>query len=402
MPSLKKCHFCGELFEKSKPEHVFPFAIGGNYKIKGVCSPCNEKLGKLIDQPFSMHPMISTYRLEFDLKNGPRDQIRDPLYGMQIDDGENSYTLRYHKGGYVESTLIARLKEVVPGKQVQLTIDKKRIERDLPAIKKKLAKKYNIPEEAITIGEDRENIPRAEKQIQIIVDNDTILLGFLKIMFESAAELIPGYSESGMAKEYARMLLSAKLDVKLKKNINPNYEIVRTLLENFQYSLNKRITDHALLLTGYEGVGLVGLIKIFGEFHVLILSDDKRFESQEMILLFNDFITKKVRIYSPDKISKGNVTLVRDETIVHSLIEEEFLKSGKNAPLLSRDGKIMYNTIFDIAQDKYFKKLFDFLEDDIFTTTHFIDGNLFFHSILHKKLCPISSVVLTHQMKKIN
>jgi len=73
---LGQCLYCGAVLdEKTKHEHIIPSGLGGSLKTrKVICSPCNERLGKVIDEPMSLRfRPIMNY-----LEPALRDSVKAP------------------------------------------------------------------------------------------------------------------------------------------------------------------------------------------------------------------------------------------------------------------------------------------------------------------------------------
>jgi HNH endonuclease len=81
----KICAYCGRpvLTGDEKPEHAIPAALGSSLTVYTVCDPCNERVGKEVDQPFLEDEWVRVHRSEsgvIDPRRGRKDRpVRSPL-----------------------------------------------------------------------------------------------------------------------------------------------------------------------------------------------------------------------------------------------------------------------------------------------------------------------------------
>lgn len=395
----KKCHICTKKFNNSKVEHVFPAAIGGGYEINGICTSCNESLGILIDEPFNNHQLIITYRFIKQIGRGKRN-IKNPLKGVRMEDNGSMYTLQLNKDGYGEKKLIPEVpkaEELKIGKKFQIHIDIKD-EDKIPKIIDRIQKKTGV----ILGTSDRKVTTGKKSQIILYDANYKLILGFAKMLYEAASELVPGYVTTRMARQYAMMLKRGEIDKSLSDCLALDIERIKIVYQDVQTEFMKNSDSHIIMLTGFNGLGLIGIIKIFNEMHVMILSKDKRFATQKMITIFNNYKKEKVEIFQADKVPSGKLKLKPFNGMVYSLLDEEFVNGeNKDVKVYDINGTIRYNSIFDVVNEYQFLR---FIKGDFKTsisTNHLILNQLFVRSMYHRKLLPIGSIELIHTFKKI-
>lgn len=75
------CYYCGQLTDKcnSSDEHIIPSAIGGNRNVTltdQVCSTCNERAGREIDQPFCRDWFIEATRFSIGVSHRGKPPLR--------------------------------------------------------------------------------------------------------------------------------------------------------------------------------------------------------------------------------------------------------------------------------------------------------------------------------------
>lgn len=396
----KKCHICTKKFTNSKIEHVFPAAIGGGYEINGICTFCNENLGILIDEPFNNHQLIITYRFIKQIGRGKRN-IKNPLKGVRMEDNGSVYTLQLNKDGYGEKKLIPEIpkaEELKIGKKFQIHIDIKD-EDKIPKIIDRIQKKTGV----ILGTSDRKVTAGKRSQIILYDATNKLILGYAKMLYESASELVPGFVTTRMARQYAMMLKRGEIDISLSDCLVPDSKLTKIVYKDVQTEFMKNRDSHIIMLTGYNGLGLIGLIKIFNEMHIMILSKDKRFATQEMITIFNDYKKEKVEIFKVDGVpSNGKLKLKEFNGMVYSLLDEEFVnRDCKDIKIYDINGKIRYNSIFDIVNEYQFIRIIKGDFKTSISTNHLVINELFVRSMYHGKLLQIGSIELIHTFKKI-
>jgi HNH endonuclease len=91
----KICAYCGQpvLTGNEKPEHAIPAALGSSLTVYTVCDPCNEWVGKEVDQPFLEDEWVRVHRSDsgvVDPRRGRRGRpTRSPLLEGYTDDGDH-------------------------------------------------------------------------------------------------------------------------------------------------------------------------------------------------------------------------------------------------------------------------------------------------------------------------
>lgn len=397
-----------KLVTKPKSEHVFPAAIGGGYEIFGICDTCNSKLGDLVDEPFSNHKLIGRYRYVEDVGRGKRN-IKDPLKGEILIEGSSKYTLQLNKEGYGVKRLIAeypKAEDLKKGEKFHIHVDSKDegvISKIIDKLQKEVDERNKDKETKDKLFiTNREIIEGKESQITQKDDDNKLILGFAKMLFESAAELVTGYANSKEARQYAQMLRKGRVDNTLSDCLLPNSELIKFILQDSETIFKKNENHHIIMLMGFKGVGLVGVIKVFDIKHVMILSKNKSFVSQKLITIFNNYKKEKVEIFQADRISSGKITLTPFKGITNSFLNEEFVYGEcKEVKIFDINGKVRYNSIFDMVNEPQFLRIIKGDFKTSISTIHLVKNQLFVRSKCHGKLLPIGCVELIHTFKKI-
>lgn len=395
----RKCHICTKKFNNSKVEHVFPAAIGGGYEINGICTPCNETLGQLIDEPFSNHQLILTNRFIKQIGRGKRN-IKNPLKGVRIEENGSWYACQLNKDGYGEKKLIPEIpkaEELKLGEKFQIHIDIKD-EDKIPKIIDRIQKNTGF----IIDTSDRKVNTHEKSQIVLYDAKYKLEMGYAKMLYESASELVPGYVTTRMARQYAMMLRRGEIDKSLSDCLTLDIERIKIVYQDVQTEFMKNSDSHIIMLTGFNGLGLIGIIKIFNEMHVMILSKDKRFATQKMITIFNNYKKEKVEIFQADKVPFGKLKLKPFNGMIYSLLEEEFVnEENKDVKVYDINGTIRYNSIFDVVNEYQFIRIVKGDFKTSISTSHLVTNQLFVRSMYHGRLLPIGSIELIHTFKKI-
>lgn len=91
----KICAYCGQpvLTGDENPEHAIPAALGSSLTVYTVCDPCNERVGKEVDQPFLEDEWVRVHRSDsgvIDPRRGRKGRpVRSPLLEGYTDDGDH-------------------------------------------------------------------------------------------------------------------------------------------------------------------------------------------------------------------------------------------------------------------------------------------------------------------------
>lgn len=391
------CYICGKPKFKTNNEDVFPAAIGGGYIINKFCAICNSIFGKRVDAPFINLFSIGRSKLSENIKRGVRD-IKDPFKENIITINGKKFTTQMNSNGEGVPRLIPiipNLDTIEKGEKFEIEVDA----RDMHIPKKiveKLLKKHGL------IYEYKET-KRSHFQPTTFLfwdSNNTFLLGVSKMLFESAAEMVPEYADSNTAKKFANMLLSGEIDYSLGNHLNPSSTVVYSLMKDFRPIFLSMKKQHVILLIGVRGVGLVGLIKIFDEMCVIILSEELRYSYFQPIFIFNDFKKVKAEIYQCNGISGVNV-VINDKANYNNELFSEDLYKEKPIEIYDCLGIKQYNSPIEIANDFRFPQIFlgDFKSN--YKSVFLVKNRLTMKSKYQGKYIPIMSIVISHSMEQI-
>lgn len=278
---MKECIICREIKSEFNKEHIIPAAIGGKLTTKSVCKDCNSLLGEKIDNPFNNNKVILYYRNIFSLNRDGRN-IKNPFANDIIE--ENGFRYRQVlKNGAFEKRIIFNMPEATQiglNGEISITLSKDE-EEDLPRIIKRMAKKYKVDPKEIKIN-DRKVARNSDSQGRIDWEHNPIILEFLKMLYEYACELLPGYFENEDAVIYSRMLFNGEIDRSVLNMISP----AQSIFEEIYFPIQNIIDDEPQHLIGiYEHKvhGLIGFGKIFKDLPIFIclLSKSTNFNLNE-------------------------------------------------------------------------------------------------------------------------
>ena len=393
---MKKCIICHEEFTEAPPEHVIPKSIGGQYTIHSVCETCNASMNKNIDEVFKNHKIIAHYRFAFDIK-GRGKNVPDPLRNEKINiDGED-YKMKLTDDLKIETRLppkLPNIKDLKLNESFTATLDGKDMDL-LDEYLEKAAKHLNIPKENITI-KSKVVKHREESQAYIPDANNKLLLEFSKILYQTACDLLDDdFVDDTIARKYATMLKNGEIDKSLKHEINPENRISNEVFLHTVPNLYEMHHTHAIILTGYYGVGLVGLVKIFNSYHVQILSRSEKFSKVGMKIILNDFKKNTLGVYTPNKLPKCSVNIHNDGVTNYGAVGLELQDNpvDKNYPVRLADGRIVADSLFSLVDDT---RLTRQIKTDFTSTmdvTIQFDNSIFIKSKSLNKLLPIESVI---------
>ncbi|MBI3134081.1 MAG: HNH endonuclease [Bacteroidetes bacterium] len=400
----KKCIICHKPFIEAPPEHVIPKSIGGQYTVHNVCKECNSDLNKSIDEPFKEHKLIGIYRFLFEIK-GRGKKVIDPMSKETINIDGIDYRLKLMDDLKIDARQkpdFPKIANLKIDETFQVTLDG----RDMNLLDNfisKLSKEKGIPKEHIRILSKTETF-RPEKNALISFDNNTVLMEFSKILHEAACDLIgKKYMTDKTGKRYAAMLKSGIIDHSMKSELNPdNFIINEVFLQLIPNFVNMK-DSHAIIISGYVGLGLVGFVKIFDAYHVQILSWNKAFCSVGMKIVLNNFENKELGIYEPRGVPNSKININPKHIIEEYRLAAEFKKNppNKKYPVYNSAGRRISNTIFDLLDNYNVRREIstDF-KSKMTVTMHFFDAINIKPKSLTKPL-PIESIIFNFNIRTL-
>lgn len=391
----KQCIFCRDVFFEASPEHVIPKSIGGQYTIHNVCEKCNSRLNTVIDEPFKKHVLIGTQRVAFDSK-GRNKNVPDPLSGKSIFLDGKEYSLKLNK----DLTVNIKLKPNFPkktdikiGESFQIEINENDTE-SANSYLEKLASHLNVSPEEIVITNIKKN-HRPATNHTIKTENNILLLEFSKILFETASDLFGGvFIDDPIAEKYRNMLISGTIDYSIQSLISPQQSILinifSQLLGNNQILSNK----HLIILSGIDGIGLVGFLKIYDLCHIQILSTSPIFYSCGIKIVANDFENKTLKILEPNQLPNCSLSVDRNQIHDEELLNAEFTDSPFDQDYLvfNAKGDIIANNLFELPEKTNFRRTGHTDFESSFTVKLYFDNEIFIKSKSTNALIPIESI----------
>ncbi len=401
---MKNCIICYKEFTKAPPEHVIPKSIGGQYTIHSVCKECNSHLNKKIDEVFKEHKIISSYRFIFGIK-GRGKKPPYPFKNETIILGGKEHTLELTQDLKIQARLkpsFPKISDLKPNEPFEVTVDGKDMNL-LDDYLNKVASKLEVPKENINIT-NKQIKHRDESQVLVTDSNNKIIMEFSKILYQTACDLLGDeYVNDILAKKYANMLRNGEIDMGLKNELNPNGVIVNQVFLHTIPNLQKMEHTHAIMITGYMGLGLVGFIKIFDSYHVQILSRDDKFVNTGMMMILNDFNNKTLGIHKPNKLPKCSINLYNDGVFDFTKVGIEFQNSpdGNQYPVFTKNYKKIANNLFDLANDFRFSRSVDSDFKSYMNVKLTFNNKLFIKSKSINKFLPLESVVYHYKIATI-
>ncbi len=285
---LRKCIVCSETKSEASfnKEHVIPAAIGGAIKVWHICTSCNSKFGKEIDEPFADNNAILLYRKQLNI--GRDRDIQNPFKGIFYDNKQNRTAVAFENGiptARVTDTITYPVRENETDPVLQIKVDASRKDQVFEIAKKQLIKKgYDPSKFKMSEPEVDENIG-GTVEVGFGANGDEIIIECMKIAFETICCLYPSF----VGHSHAKALLS---DLMSKKpNVNDDFQ---KELRTFFYSKFAKIPKlnlifHAINIQVIENVGLVCAVKLFDLIHVVIVSNTfKPLNTNQEVLIWND------------------------------------------------------------------------------------------------------------------
>jgi hypothetical protein len=297
------CFFCGKEKTSFNEEHIFPDTIGGLFSHK-ICTECNTKLNKNVDTPFVNSIYISYLRQLNNLKKQSNRPIKDPFKDIKITIGEDKYNLHLNSDGRIFRKIIPK-QEIINNNinnGIAFTIDASYEKTNVEPFRQKLEKKYNTK---FFIGE--RIIKKQEEDlfnIQIPLDNDILILEFIKVAIEFSLLYCKQLRESKFIGLFLDLLLEKKYSNELFPLLNDYSESLKKL-----FPFNSIETAHALFLGCEEGIGLYSVCKIFNIQYAFVIDPEIKSLDKPFYVFYNDFKTRQKKIVSLKKFINAQLIL---------------------------------------------------------------------------------------------
>lgn len=401
---MKECIICHCQFKSAPPEHVIPKAIGGQYTVHNVCKECNTLMNKNIDEPFKDNPFISTYRFKFGIK-GRTKGTSNPLKGKKVViDGEERL-LELNEKLEVKAKSkpqFPKLKDLKFNSEFKITID----EEDIHLVDdylNKAAKYLKIPRTELNLGEiSKQYVPKSK--VKIPFESNEVLLEYSKILYQTSCDLLGSrYIESKSAKKYAEMIHSGRINADMRELITPQESIVNEVYLQLQNNASHLEESHVIAVCGYLGLGLIGFLKIFNHSHVLILSNEQKFDNTSIHFIVNDHKSRKLTISRQRKIPTCNVTIDGKYVSGHVNLDAELKGNNLSTeyPVFGNNDELICNCIFDLVNDLRFHRQISTNFSDRLNITVFTFNLIFIKSKTMKLCLPIESVTFICQQETL-
>lgn len=357
MITNKECLLCRKLKSEFHVEHIFPKTIGGVFTTLKICAQCNTILGKQVDTPFLSFTPVAQFRKIYKLNRNKNRTIEDPLKKLIIINKEEQFTVRFNEIGQVEKRLIPTITPVQStdyGNGFEITLSKADEKELLPKIIEREAKRRNLSVNQLTVRERKEKA-NLEEKIIVSAPNKLMVFEFIKILHEFALISIPDYYKDPIAIQLSDLLLHEIVPETLKEFINPNITVCNALRANlFSKFENLNKDEHVAFLTGIQGLGLIGFVKIFNYSNVMILTTSEKFETTPYFHYRNDFVKKGARRYIFRKFHDVTISLHFDDNLISSnndISLEDFVCNEALIPQVFNDqGDLIYSDLFQIPE----------------------------------------------------
>lgn len=275
-------------------EHVIPDSLGGYYHIYTVCTACNSRMGKTVDDPLVNHKLSELYRFSQEIA-GKTGKIPNPFSGTftqkdtpnrkaRLDIGSDGKLVPYHTPEIIWGSDNENL-------TLTIAVDTKDESKIDQIVAKALARK-KIPSEAVIRGDRTVQIDTTPLTTRWNMDISRFKIGLLKIAYEFAVDTLPAYFEDEDAIRISEILRDAKYDDALKY-VRVGNGLQHQIWDMFNQFLDFNSRSHYLALVDSDSMGLMCLIKLHDLFAVgVILSPKSYLKEGEMHIGINSLSDK--------------------------------------------------------------------------------------------------------------
>lgn len=281
-----------------------------------------------------------------------------------------------------------KISDIKYGDTIKIQIDEKDIEK-IDHYLNRVAEKLRIPVEEIQIQNIDKTI-RSESKHIIKTDDNTVLLEFSKILFQTTTDMIgDSYLSDPLAIQYRSMLISGHIDKSMEEYISPRQEITSEVFLQLLPSAQNMSNQHLVIISGFPGLGLIGFLKIYNSYHVQILSTSSIFFQTGMKIIMNDFEKRKLGIFEPDKLFNCNISI--------NPIHNQKNELQKNIPdtnyvVSNSKGEMVAKNLFDLINKYHYPRKTDTDFITKLNVTLFLNDTIFIKFKPIDKLIPIESV----------
>lgn len=357
-----KCIICRQ--EKSDKEfsyeHVIPESLGGCYGIETVCKKCNSYLGSNVDSLLINHFYSKIFRHELKI-SGKTGKIPNPFEGTHtIGKDEQVKTRVFFDAQNAVRTdiipeIIIKKDEFKSIKEIKITADGKCSEEEIYVILKKILSRNGLKLDINNVKIDRGILDDNEIQMRITIDLHKFKIGFLKIAYEFAVDMVDEFLESENAKEISNFLLNPKFDDIDKYFVGFNiYQNALNSISNFFDTTKKR---HILALENNSQFGLVCHIMLEGSFATTVKLSKNLAMKEPMIFGINDLEDKKFEKLNILDLTKRAFPCIAFKFAYHFDFPKEadeflLLEKSKNFEYYMAKGEIQFfDSSFNIKYD---------------------------------------------------
>lgn len=405
--SNKICIVCREPKPNFTPEHVFPASIGGAFILTVVCKECNERLGKIVDTPFSRHPMVAYYRNIFKIRRDDRT-IPNPFKGRHKDEDGNEYYIQFTEDGKPINQIVPQyhpLKEVDGRAEGVLTIPLKDYVSDEEA-KEMYARKFKIDPSALTIEKKEYSQPKSV-QVNISASNWPFMLGGLKIAYEFTATFIPEFIEDPRSEIFAGIILG-EIAAENEVLLNETASVRKIMTEKIESIQGLEAYHHVVMLTTLANVGLVCGVRIFNWTYSIVMSERTDYLQTDCLFLVNNSLKKTCGIEISTLLTNFRIT-INPKQLKKKQIEileynrtRDFVQfktpTGK-LPVYNSLGRLLYRSMDDFAaQMVVLPQFYNHRAKEIIIPTKFRRDEYFLRTKKDHILFPILEIEFVYKL----
>lgn len=291
---MENCIICRNPILEKSLEHVFPEAIGGMYIINTVCKICNSLLGNSVDIKLINHICVSIFREEFQLpgKNGQIPCFFDQTVVIN-DDPLTKGRLQKDLDGSLVLKIITSTEYAILNDKEQafyVSVDGSNT-KDLEKIKAKIEERAHKQGKTVHFDNSLKRTTIHKPKISGIfpnIDINDFKIGFLKIAYEFACEMVPDYLTDSWSLDIAQILKKGLTTDLHKYVFGSGFDIEYISCFKLFGDFSNNHTIHLL----DSDFGLVCYVSIFAQMYVLVRLSKKKYCGDERYFCYNDYVNK--------------------------------------------------------------------------------------------------------------
>ncbi len=291
------CIICRKKNVLRSDEHIIPMSLGGYAHTWNVCKDCNSNFGSFVDKKLINHYLITWERYFYKLKGESKKAVKSPLEGTFAGADGEPYRVIEENGFMVPHMLRPTFTLTPDGKQVTMAVDPKT--KDPKKILEKYCKDNGLLyDPAQTIISSVQSSDSPWLNVSTTIDMSSFRLGMVKMAYEFAAELIPGYLSDPEAIKIASILENSSYDRidEIEFGGNGITDIFPMIFKDvIDFTKKKR---HYIFLANISGK-MYCFVKLFDVFCLGIKLSDKSYPlADDNVILINDFENNSIHLFT--------------------------------------------------------------------------------------------------------